>query len=154
MDKQTVAAYFATALLLHAGSVTAQELTPIPPGQDKIVPIKKGEPAPFDGQLFDNGTALRWGNWLLQLKTYASVNHDLDQKVCQANTDFLTKKNDLQTEEYKRVTAELQQKLTKAQEEAASPPWYRTTTFGVVLGVTGTVIIGMGTAALASAVKK
>jgi len=154
MDKQTVASYFATALLLHAGSVSAQELTPIPPGPDKIVPAKKGEPAPFDGQLFDNATALRWGNWLLQLKAFAAVNHDLDQQVCKANTDFLNKKNSLEEEQYKKVTAELQEKLAKAQEEAANPPWYRTTTFGVVIGVTGTVLIGVGTAALASAVHK
>jgi ElaB/YqjD/DUF883 family membrane-anchored ribosome-binding protein len=154
MDKQTVAAYFATALLLHAGSATAQELTPIPPGQDKIVAVKKGEPVPFDGQIFDNSTALRWGNWLLQLKAYAAVNHDLDQKVCKANTDFLDKQNKLEKEQYDKVTTELQAKLTKAEEEAANTPWYRSVGFGVALGVAGTVLIGAGTAALAAAVHK
>ncbi len=39
-----------------------------PPGDDNIVSVRKGEAAPFAGQLFDENTALRWALWLQQYK--------------------------------------------------------------------------------------
>lgn len=143
----------ATSLLFYAGALHAQDVVAVPAGTDQILPMRKGEPAPFDGQIFDNATALRWGNWLVQYKNLVKNNKELDQKICQADVDLQQKKIDLMTSEYNRVTQELQAKLSTAQAEAASPPWYRTVTFGVALGVVGTIAAVVGTAAIVNATK-
>ena len=151
MNYQTAA--LATALLLHAGSLHAQEVVSVPSGTDRIVPVRKGEAAPFDGQLFDNDTSLRWANWLVQYKNLVKSNKELDQKVCEADTDLQKKKLDLLQQQYDSVTADLQKKLAAAQAEASDPPWYRTATFGLVVGIVGTVAAGVGAAALLGAAK-
>lgn len=148
MDARTRAAFAATALLLYTGTSFAQEVAAVPPGTDQIVPVKKGEPAPFDGQLFDNNTSLRWANWLVQYKGLVKTNHDLDQKVCAADTKLADTKYDLLQQQYNTVTADLQKKLTAAQTEAANPPWYRTFGFGVAVGVVATAAV-VGIAAYA-----
>lgn len=148
MDARTRTAFAVTALLLHAGSLRAQEVVAVPAGQDVIVPVKKGEPAPFDGQLFDNGTSLRWANWLVQYKHLVVTNKSLDQTICKADVDLQQKKIDLLQQQYTTVTTDLQAKLTKAQEAEANPPWYHTATFGLVVGVAGTLALGAVTAVL------
>lgn len=137
--KQT--ALLTTALLLFAGSAHAQDVTSIPPGPDTIIPIKKGTPAPMDGQLFDDPTALRWGNWLMQYKSLVKNNKELDQQVCSAQVDLqATKLKNLQTQ-YDTVTADLQKKLDAAQAAEANPPFYKTFTFGLGVGVIGTIAV-------------
>lgn len=141
------------SLLFYASDLHAQEVVAVPPGIDKIVPMKKGEAAQFDGALFDNSTALRWANWLMQYKHLVASDQELQKKLCAADMELLQKKLSLEEKQYEQVTAELQEKLKKAQEEAANPPFYRTTWFGVTLGVVGTIAIVAGSAAFVNAVK-
>lgn len=143
----------ATALLFYAGSVHAQEVAAVPPGQDQIVPVRKGEPSPFEGQLFSNDTSLRWANWLVQYKRLVKDDRELQAKLCAADAEALQTRITLQKEQYARVTAELQKKLEAAEKAAADPPWYKTSTFGLVLGIVGTVGVVAGTAALVGAAK-
>jgi len=147
------AACVVSALILASSSAYAQEVVAVPPGPDSIVPLRKGEPAPFDGQLFSNETAIRWANWLAQYKMLVKSDVDLQKKLCEADTQLLQKKLDLENQEYQRVTTELQAKLTKAQEEAANPPFYRTPLFNIGVGVVTTIAIIAGGAALVGAVK-
>jgi hypothetical protein len=140
MDAQKTT-LLATALLLFAGSVHAQDVTAVPTGNDTIIPVKKGEPSPIDGQLFDNPTSLRWANWLVQYKNLVTTNKELDQKVCSADTTLADTKYALLQKQYDTVTQDLQTKLTAAQTELASPPWYRTVGFGVALGVVGSLAL-------------
>jgi hypothetical protein len=153
MDARTRAAFAATALLLHAGSLHAQEVIPVPPGQDVIIPVRKGATVPDDGQLFDNATALRWANYIVQYKNLVVTNKELDQKVCAADTSLAATKLELMQKQYDTVTKDLQDKLTKSQEAQANPPWYHTTTFGVIVGIVGTLALGGVTAALVGSVK-
>lgn len=141
MDARTRAAMAATALLLYTGSSFAQEVAAVPPGQDQIVPVRKGEVVPFDGQLFDNNTSLRWANWLVQYKNLVKTNHTLDQQVCAADTKLADTKYELLQKQYDAVTKDLQDKLNKAQTEAASPPWYRTVGFGIAVGVVSSLAV-------------
>jgi hypothetical protein len=141
MDARTRAAFAATALLLYSGSLYAQEVAAVPPGADQIIPVKKGTVVPFDGQLFDNNTSLRWANWLVQYKNLVTTNKELDQKVCSADTTLADTKYALLQKQYDTVTQDLQTKLTAAQTELASPPWYRTVGFGVALGVVGSLAL-------------
>lgn len=145
MDAQKTALW-TTALLLFAGAVHAQDVTAVPPGPDTIIPVKKGEPSPIDGQLFDNPTSLRWANWLVSYKNLVKNNKELDQTICTANVNLEEAKLKYLQQQYDTVTADLQKKLSAAQEAAANPPWYDGRTFGVVLGVAGTLAVVVVTA--------
>lgn len=133
----------------------------IPAGSDKIVPLKKGELVPYDGQLFDNPTALRWGNWLLQYKYRLVADVDLQKRLCEADTGLWSKKYELLDHRYKLVTEDYQKQIVLWQNEAAkykqeleNPPWYKSPFFHITLGVlfTGTAV-GLGAYALHSATK-
>src|SRR5574343_718010 len=54
--------------VLTTSTAKGQDVKDIPPGSDRVVPIKEGDKAPFSGQLFDNPTALRWANWVDQYR--------------------------------------------------------------------------------------
>jgi hypothetical protein len=69
-------------------------------------------------------------------------NKELDQTVCTAQTNLEEAKLQYLQKQYDTVTADLQKKLNAAQAAAADPPWYHTTTFGVILGVAGTLAVG------------
>jgi hypothetical protein len=116
----------------HAQGADVQN---VPSGNDKVIPIRKGEPAPIDGQLFDNDTALRWANWLVQYKNLVRVNNTYYEKVCSIDKDLAAKKLEIQEHQYQVVTADLQKNLSKAQDDAANPPFYKTFWFGATIGV-------------------
>jgi hypothetical protein len=128
------------------------EIQTIPTGEDKIVPLRKGEMAPFDGQFFDNNTALRWGNWLSQYKFRLKLDVDYQKKLGDADVELWKKKYDLEenrymvvTGDYQKQVAKLENDVAKYKDEALNPPWYRTTTFGFILGVVATgAVIGLG----------
>lgn len=62
------------SVLLMTSLARAEEPLPtpaiitFPTGDDNIVSVRKGEAAPYAGQLFDENTALRWAMWLQQYK--------------------------------------------------------------------------------------
>lgn len=139
---------FAACLLLPA-TAAAQASPPIqavPVGEDKIVPVREGEKAPFTGQLFDQPTALRWGNWLLQYKYRLEWDVQKEQKVCLAETEYRDKLLQIEKDRAQQVEVDLMERLERsetarlaAEEVARNQPWYNTRELGVVLGVTGTV---------------
>ncbi len=124
----------------------------IPPGEDKIVPLKKGEPAPFDGQLFDTPTALRWGNWLLQYRLRLQADVEYQKKLGAADLELWKHKYELLDTKYVTVTSDYQKKVTalevqndKLREEITNPPWYRSQLFGFVTGIVVTgACVGLG----------
>lgn len=142
--------------------VSAQEVSPdppvqaIPPGDDQIVQLKKGQPAPFDGQLFDPLTALRWANWLQQYKYRLVWDVERVQQTCKAETKYRDDVLAAEEERAKKVEDDLTSRLERseqarlaAEEEVRNPPWYSTTTFGVVVGVVATAaIFGIAVAAI------
>ncbi len=142
----------------HADDTVSTILQDIPPGSDKIVPVKKGDTAPFEGQLFDNATALRWGNWLMQYKFRLDADVQLQKKLGEADADLWHKKYELMDEKYKVVATDYQGQVAhwqteanKYKAEAESPPWYKTPTFGFVMGVVFTsVAMGAGAYAIHS----
>ena len=130
----------------------------IPPGDDVITPLRKGQAAPFTGQLFDSNTALRWGNWLQQYKYRLQWDVEKQVSVCRVEKTY---RDELLAAEEKRAGAvekDLTTRLERseqarldAEEEARNPPWYSTTTFGVVIGVVATaVVFGVAVAAVNS----
>jgi hypothetical protein len=118
----------------------------IPAGKDIIVPVRKGEPSPIDGQVFDNDTALRWANWLVQYKSLVRIDAEYQKKICAVDTALAEKKLQIQEQQYEVVTKDLQKKLTDAQKEAADPAFYRTFWFGATVGVATTVALTVAAA--------
>ena len=141
-------------ILLLPVPVLAQEapINTFPPGEDKIVPVSAGDPVPFSGQLFDDDTAIRWGNWLEQYRLRLPLDVALQKKVDEARITAL--EGTLQTEreaaqESQRLYAE---RIKSLEEQLVSPPWYSTPEFGIAVGVVSTLAIIGVTAGVLSAV--
>lgn len=132
-----VSCLIATLMLQVNNEAHAQgaDVQNVPSGNDKVIPIRKGEAAPIDGQLFDNDTALRWANWLVQYKNLVKINGAYHEKVCSIDTELSAKKLEIQQQTYQTVTADLQKNLSKAQDDAANPPFYKTFWFGATIGI-------------------
>lgn len=135
-------------VLLLPTTVLAQAppLQDIPPGEDKILPIREGEKAPYTGQLFDQSTALRWGNWLLQYKYRLEWDAKREQQVCLVEMEYRDRLLMVEKERSSFVEKDLLQRIERsekarlaAEESARDPSWYRSRDFGIVLGVAGTV---------------
>lgn len=125
------------SMLLQVNAAQAQgtDVQNVPSGPDKIIPVHKGEASPIDGQVFDNDTALRWANWLVQYKNLLKVNGDYKDKICSIDLNLSAKKLQLQEQTYTTVTKDLQENLSKAREQADHPPFYSTFWFGATIGV-------------------
>ena len=131
----------------------------IPPGDDVIVVIRAGDKAPINGQLFDQATALRWSNWLLQYKLRLDTDVAYQKRVDQVEIDYWKRINTLEQEKYKLVTVDYQQKIADLQkvvvtlnDEVRDPPFYKAPWFGFVIGVVVTgVAVGAGAAIVGAA---
>jgi len=145
------------ALLLLAAPAAAQEMPVVPapegdvdqpPGEDVIVVVGRGVPAPFSGQLFDPATALRWGyrtvRYRLLIQTLRA-----ELQVCHEERAASTERQlDIQSSSYVR---EIEGLRTDLREQAAryegelqryrSPPFYETWSFGFAMGVVVTGIV-------------
>jgi hypothetical protein len=152
--------YIACILLVAFPSlVSAQDYKPkdIPPGNDNITFIRKGEAAIYEGQLFDSATALRWGNWLLQYKFQLVSQGEYQKRLFDIEVSYWNKVVSLERDRYQRVTTEYQsqvakqqEQLLKLQDEVRNPPFFRSVWFGVLVGVVVTGLsFGVGAALVA-----
>ncbi len=129
------------SLLSQTARADEPAVVPIPPGDDKIEPIKKGDPAPFSGQLYDPATALRWANFLQQYKLRLKEDAVLNEKIRAAELAYHEKLLAIEREKYVVVVKDLEGKNAALRKEAFDPPFYRSVWFGVVIGA-----LAMGTA--------
>ena len=134
---------------LNVRVVIAQVVKDIPAGEDKIVPLRRGEPAPLDGQLFDSPTALRWSNWLIQLKTQLDLEVEYRKKVFAVDEKYFTDKLELETTKYSLVVgsyqtdiAALKNKITVLQDKVDNPSFLKSPLLWFITGVmaTGAVV--------------
>lgn len=137
-----------TLMLLLCGRVAAQEIETLPPGEDTIVSVTKGQAAPFNGQLFDTNTALRWGFWLQQYKVHLKLDVDTALKTCAVNSAHDAQVFTIQLQTATAVEKDLRDRLLQsekarltAEEEARNPPWYRSREFGFITGIVGSAIV-------------
>ena len=152
MKRFVVLLVCSSILSLHVLARADDGVKDIPPGDDRIVVVREGEKAPFTGQLFDQPTALRWSNWLLQYKLRLQVDADYTKKVNEADRKLRERKLEIEQEKYKTVTldyqkqvATLSSKVSVLENELRNPPWYKSVWFGVVLGVvTASAAVGTG----------
>jgi hypothetical protein len=134
------------ALLTAAPTAYAQAvpIEVIPPGDDRIEVLPKGQPAPFDGQLFDNDTALRWANWLRQYKVRLRVDVAEQRDVCAVRTTALQQQINVEQVKYSQAVTAYEQRLLQLQIEQANPPWYKSPIFYVATGVVTSALIFTG----------
>jgi len=151
----------AAALILIGICVNAQA-DDFPPGEDQIVPLAVGERAPFDGQLYSTDTAIRWGFRLQSLRFQLGADVDRAHAECNVQTELLNTKLQLAQDRFDFDTGLLRSDneqlrsqvtdLSKALAEAGDTPWWRSWTFGVIVGVVGAAALAIGGAYLAGAV--
>lgn len=126
-------------------SFSVEPLKPIPPGDDNIVSLKKGEPAPFSGQLFDGPTALRWGNFLEQGRVRLRLDNELYSRVTLAQKNYYEGVLSAERDKYRVVTTDLTTRLARAEWDRDHPPWWKSGWFTFALGVVVTGgAIGLG----------
>lgn len=149
-----IAAHIITASLYWSSTTHAQNPLPaVPPGDDVIEAVKKGDPAPFDGQLFDTNTALRWGLWLKQYKSLVGLEAERAEQICKVRLDYDKTILGIEREKFETVETDLKERLKrtdaalqKAKYELANPAWYETGTFYFALGVaTSGALVWVGT---------
>lgn len=81
-----------TVALLITTHVAAQEapvmqVVTYPPGDDKITVLRKGDAAPYTGQLYDDNTSVRWAIWLQQYKGRYALDLKAVEDSCQVKLD-------------------------------------------------------------------
>lgn len=137
----------ATMLLaVNEARADGTDVVNIPAGADKIIPMRKGEAAPVDGQLFDNDTALRWANWLVQYKTVVKQNAEMQKRLCQIDVNLANEKLLIEQDKNKKIIPDLEAKLAAAKEASEHPPFYKTATFGLAVGATIASLAAVGIA--------
>ncbi len=122
----------------------------IPPGPDVIVSVRAGQAAPFSGQLYDPKTALRWANWIDQLRALRAADAELADERRAAEVDLCKQTAQIADEKYKVVVASYRARdaaLTQENARLKDTPWYRSPWFGFAVGifVTGAAV-GAGVA--------
>ncbi len=156
MDNKTlqVSCLIASMLLaVNDARADGADVVNIPAGVDKIIPMRKGEASPIEGQLFDNDTALRWANWLVQYKQLVKSNAEMQRRICEIDVGVANQKLEIEKEKSQKVIPDLEKKLAKAQDEAQNPPFYKTFWFGATMGTTVTAVATIAVALLVSETK-
>lgn len=142
-----VSCMIATMLLaVNDARADGADVVNIPAGADKIIPMRKGEAAPIEGQLFDNDTALRWANWLVQYKQLVKRNAELQNRLCQIDVNLANEKLVIEQEKNKKIIPDLENKLAAAKEAADHPAFYKTAPFGLAVGATIASLAAVGIA--------
>lgn len=129
----------------------------VPPGNDQIVSVRKGDIAPLTGQLFDMATALRWTNWLTQYRVRLVQDVNKEREICSVEAAFQKTLHQTETMRAEVIEKDLRDRILKLEqrnfklvETANKPPaFYSTFEFGVLLGVVSSTIlvVVIGTAA-------
>lgn len=124
------------------------ELRDLPPGPDQLQPLRKGDPAPYQGILFDGPTALRWGNWLEQYRALRPLERDYYLRAGQIEVEHQKRLLVIERDRAKQVEQDLLGRLGKVeaqhlqlQQQLLDPPWYRNGSVMLTLGALGSAVI-------------
>jgi hypothetical protein len=141
--------FIIAAVLLVSSSASAQTIMTIPPGEDVIKSLDKGDAAPYRGHLYDTNTAMRWGFWLQQYKLRLKEDVEKERRTCKAELDLKDRKLKIEKDLRVLVVGDLKTRLLRseknrlrAEEDMRNPPFWKTFEAGVVFGVVVTVGFG------------
>jgi hypothetical protein len=154
------------AALLLPSLVAAEEARTIqvvtyPPGDDKIVVVRKGEPAPFTGQLYDDNTAVRWAIWLQQYKGRYAIDVKAVEDACEVKLDAADELAQIEEERTSTIHADAMLRLKesetarlKAEEQLRNPDFFDRPGVWFTVGVVSTLATVLTTAYLVDSATK
>ena len=141
------------AILLIPSLALAEEPLPtpsvvtFPPGDDNITAVRKGEPSPYAGQLFDENTALRWAMWLQQYKLRYGTDLKATQDACKVLVTREQEYRKIEEERDAKSEKDLRDRLMaaekarlEAEEKLRNPPFWIEPGFWYAAGVVTTVV--------------
>jgi uncharacterized protein YdiU (UPF0061 family) len=124
----------AALLVTRTAFAEPPKVRSIPEGPDVIQAVKKGEPAPYAGQLFDPPTALRFVNWIEQYRALVRIEEETQRALREAEVNLWRQKFDASEARYK-VVVEADQKALAELRAKTDRPFYDSPWFGFALGV-------------------
>lgn len=135
-------ALIAGVLLPVTAAAQQPPILTYPPGTDNIVVLRKGDPAPFVGQLFDNDTSLRWALWLRQYKERYTLDLNAAQDSCKVDLNHAAELAKIQSDHDAAVNKDAMDRL-KASEtarlavesELRDPPFFKSNGFWFGVGI-------------------
>lgn len=143
----------ALAVLFFASAARAEEPLPeakvltYPPGEDTITVVRKGDAAPYGGQLFDDKTALRWAIWLQQYRTVYGVDLRAERASCAVKIEREAQLRSIEAERNTKSEKDLRDRLSsaekaryEAEEKLRNPPFWKEPGFWYSAGVLTTVV--------------
>ena len=138
-------------LLSSAGHAQDSKIATIPPGEDVIIQLGKGEPAPYRGSLFDVNTSIRWGFWLQQYKLRLKEDVVKEQRACKIKLEYKDKELSITKVHSAAVQKDLQSRVLRtekravaAEDDARNPSFFKTFQWGLIVGL----VVSGGTTAL------
>lgn len=141
--------------LVSAQEAPALQVVTYPPGDDKIVVVHKGDPAPYTGQLYDDNTAVRWAIWLQQYKGRYAIDLKAATDTCTVKLDTAAQLSKIASERDATVEADALGRLKdsetarlKAEEELRDPPFFSKPGVWFGVGVATTLLTAVATAYL------
>jgi len=146
--RASVAAFLIPALALAEEPLPSPHLVTLPAGDDNITAVKKGYPAPYDGQLFDENTSLRWAMWLKQYE----LRYGTDLKAAQDSCKVLVAHEDsyrvIEQERNTKSEKDLRDRLLaadkarlEAEENLRNPSFFKEPGLWFAVGVLTTVAV-------------
>jgi hypothetical protein len=142
------------ATLLIPSLALAEEPLPVPAivtfpaGEDNIVAVKKGESAPYAGQLFDENTSLRWAMWLQQYKLRYGTDLKAAKDACAVNIQREKEYRSIEEDRNKKSEEDLRQRLLQAEkarleaeEKLRNPPLWKEPNLWYAIGIVTTAVL-------------
>lgn len=152
-----VATLLIPSLALAEGPLPVPEVVTYPPGEDNITAVKKGEAAPYAGQLFDENTSLRWAMWLQQYKLRYGLDLKATQESCQVLVKYSAEYRAIESERNKKSEADLRARLLsaekarlEAEEKLRNPSFWKEPGLWYSAGVLTTVVAVVAVVAASS----
>lgn len=139
-------AFLCSSVALAEQPLPAPQVVTYPPGEDKIAVIRKGDPAPYTGQLFEDNTALRWAVWLQQYKARYGLDMKAEQDSCQIKLQHAADLASIEADRTSKIEKDLRARLKetdaqrlKLEEELRNPGFFRQPGLWVGVGVVTTL---------------
>jgi hypothetical protein len=133
---------FPAVALAEPPQLPAPQVVTYPPGDDKITVVRKGDQAPYTGQLFEDNTALRWAVWLQQYKTRYGLDMKAEQDSCQVRLQHSSELAAIESDRTAKIESDLRTRLkdadsqrVKLEDEIRNPGFFKQPGLWVGVGV-------------------
>lgn len=141
------------AAMAEQPALPAPQVATYPPGDDKIVVVRKGDAAPYAGQLFEDSTALRWAVWLQQYRARYGLDMKAEQDSCKVRLGHAEDLASIEADRTQKIELDLRLRLKaadaqrlKLEEELRNPGFFKQPSTWFATGLITTVVVVVTTA--------